>query len=301
MPLDPVTAQINDLIQATRREAPPMTPELMRTGYEQLMAQVGTTQTTCTVTPLDVGGLDSLVFTPPEPTDGLLIWFHGGGWVISEPRFALNEVDRLAAASRCRTVSVGYRLAPEHPMPTPQRDALAATAWCLEHADELGVDPGKVAVGGDSAGGHLAAIVAQRVPAVRAQVLVYPCCDLRPDHLAQMPHPEGFALDRAAIEFFVSCSLGDADVSDPLVSPLAASPDVLAGVAPACVVTAEYDPLRDDGRLYAQALAAGGVHVEELRFDDQMHLFFSLPELLEGARTAIEGCASFVSRQLATT
>jgi acetyl esterase len=297
VPLDPVTAQINDLVQAARATAPPMTPELVRQGYAQFIELVGTTTTSSKVEPIDVGGLDSLLFTPPEHDDALLVWFHGGGWVINAPGTSINEVDRLAVAARCRAVSVGYRLAPEHPMPTPQLDAVAATQWCVAHAEELGVDPTRVSVGGDSAGGNLAAVAAQRVGGLAAQLLVYPACDLRPETNDQHPHPEGYFLDKAAVDFFFACAVGDVDRADPLVSPALADASVLAAVPAALVITAEFDPLRDQGRTYAAALVAHGVHVEELRFDDQMHGFFTMPEALAGARAAIEASAAFLQRQ----
>lgn len=295
MPLNPVTAQINDLVQAFRKTAPPPTVEALRTGYAQFIEQVGTTTTACKVEPIDVEGMPSLSFTPPECGDGLLVWFHGGGWVISAPEHAVNEVDRLAVAAKCRAISVGYHLAPEHPFPEPQLDAVVAGMWCVANAKDLGADPRKVAVGGDSAGGNLAAVAAQRVDHLCAQVLVYPGTDLRQTTVDAQPYPEGYFLDRASIEFFLDCAIGDADVDDAIISPQLASNDILASVPAALVITAEYDPLRDDGRAYAEALRGAGVHVETLQFDEQMHGFFSMPEALDDARAAIEAAGAFLA------
>jgi len=301
VPLNPVTAQINDQVQAFRETAPPPTVEALRTGYAQFIEQVGTTTTACKVEPIDVEGMPSLSFTPPECGDGLLVWFHGGGWVISAPEHAVNEVDRLAVAAKCRAISVGYHLAPEHPFPEPQLDAVVAGMWCVANAKDLGADPRKVAVGGDSAGGNLAAVAAQRVDDLCAQVLVYPGTDLRQTTIDAQPYPEGYFLDRASIEFFLHCAIGDADVDDAIISPQLASRDILASVPAALVITAEYDPLRDDGRAYAEALRGAGVHVETLQFDEQMHGFFSMPEALDDARAAIEAAGAFLAARFDAT
>jgi acetyl esterase/lipase len=297
VPLDPVTAQINELVVGLRESAPAFTVESMRAGYVQLIEQIGTTTTTCKVEPIDVDGLASLSLTPPDCGDGMLVWYHGGGWVISDPEHAINEVDRLAVAARCRAISVGYRLAPEHPFPGPQLDAIVAADWCVANAEALGADPRKVAVGGDSAGGNLAAVAAQRVDGLCAQVLVYPGCDLRQATRDAQPYPEGYILDRGAIDFFIACAIGDADVEDPVISPQLALPEMLAATPPALVITAEYDPLRDEGRTYAASLAAAGVHVETRHYDRQTHLFFSMPEAVEDARDAIEAAGAFLAAQ----
>ena len=297
MSLDPVTAQINDLVQEVRKSSPPLTVELLRGGYAQFIEQVGTDATTCKVEPIEVDGLASLSFTPPDCGDGLLVWYHGGGWVISSPELASNELDRLAVAARCRAISVGYRLAPEHPFPTPQLDGIVAATWCVAHAEELGADPRAVAVGGDSAGGNLAAVAAQRVDGLCAQVLVYPGTDLSPARIEAQPYQEGYFLDHAAIEFFLAQAVGDADVYDPVISPARAMTQVLETAPPALVITAEYDPLRDDGREYAELLRKAGVHVETKHYDAQMHGFFSMPEALADARDAIETAGAFLSAQ----
>jgi acetyl esterase len=299
MALDPVTAQINDLVQAVRTDAPPLTVPAVREGWAQLIAQVGTTEMQCKVESIEVGDLPALSFTPPSCDDGLVVWFHGGGWVIGSPSTSANEVDRLAVASRTRIVSVDYRLAPEHPFPASQLDGVASAAWCLEHAADFDADRRCVAVGGDSAGGNLAAVAAQRVPGLCAQVLVYPGCDLTAERRARFEHKEGYLLDAEGIEFFFQ-QVGDTDLHDPLVSPMFADRATLAASPPALVITAEYDPLRVECREYAAKLREAGVEVDELHFDRQMHGFFSMPEVLEDARFAIERAASFLSGQFAT-
>lgn len=299
MPLSQVTQQINDVVQAARAEAPEPTVETMRDGWASLIEMVGTTATTCAVAPVSVGGLDSLLFTPPERDDGLLVWFHGGGWVVGSPSTAVNEVDRLAVAARCTVVSVGYRLAPEHPFPAPQHDGIAAARWCIEHAASLGASPTAVAVGGDSAGGNLAAVAALSVPGLCAQVLVYPACDATPEGRAGDVHTEGYLLDAASMAFFFSCAVGDADVTDPVISPMRAPREVLALSPPAYIVTAEYDPISIDGQRYAALLRDAGVHVETAHFHEEMHGFFSMPELIDDARIAIAGASGFLTARFA--
>jgi acetyl esterase len=298
VPLNPQSARVNDAIVAARADGPLQTAELARSGYASLIAATGTTERICKVEPIDVAGLPSLLLTPPSCDDGLLVWFHGGGFVISSPELSVNETDRLAVAARSRCVSVGYHLSPEVKLPTPQLDAIAATRWCIANAGELGVDPTRVAVGGDSAGGNLAAVCAQRVAGLCAQLLVYPAVDLRPEHRAAYRYADGYILDGATMEFFAEESLGAFDPADPLVSPALADRDVLATTPPALVVTAEFDPLVDDGREYVDALRAAGVTVELLHFDDEMHLFISMPEILDGARVAIDQAGSFLARQI---
>ncbi len=296
MALHAETKQLNDALLAARAAAPPPTPERLREGYALLMGAVATTPVS-KVEEVDAGGLRALLFTPPEAGDGLCVWFHGGGFVISSPELATAEVDRLAVVARSRVLSVEYRLAPEHPLPAAQHDALAATRWALERAGTLGADGRRVAVGGDSAGGNLAAVAGQRVAGLRAQVLVYPAADLRGDR--PLPHDEGYALDAATMAAFVDAAAsGGVYLADPLVSPLLAPVELLAASPPTLLVTAEYDPGRDDARAYGEALRAAGVEVTALHFDDQMHLFFSLPQLLEGARTAIDAAGAFLVERL---
>ncbi len=301
MALNAQTEALNAAMQAARATAPPPTPESVREAYERLISLTAAPAPASRVEEVDVAGCPSLLVTPPEVDDGLLVWFHGGGFVLNSPQLSLTEVDRLAVAARCRCVSVGYRLSPEHPLPAAQHDAIAAATEAIDRAPALGADPRKVAVGGDSAGGNLAAVAAQRVAGLCAQLLVYPAVDLRDVPLEDRPHAEGYALDAATMDFFTSQALrGGVDPADPLVSPLLASPAVLAATPPALVVTCEYDPIRDDGRRYAAALRAAGVRVEELRYDDEMHLFFSLPEILDGAKRAIAEAGEFLATAFAS-
>jgi acetyl esterase len=226
-----------------------------------------------------------------------IVYFHGGGWVTGD----LDSHDAfcrlLAVASRCVVVSVAYRLAPEHPFPAAVDDCLAATAWVQGHHTELAVAPGQVGVMGDSAGGNLAAVVAlasrtggrvsPALSPVAAQGLIYPVSDVHFDTDSMQSLADGFYLTRSAMEEHRARYLPDpGDWDDPRASPLLA-PD-LTGAPPALVVTAGFDPLRDDGERYAAALARAGVDVEYRCCDDQIHGFLGMGILPDSWNLATE-------------
>ena len=220
----------------------------------------------------------------------VLVWFHGGGWVIGNLDSADFACRMLTNASGCVVVSVDYRLAPEHKFPAAADDCFAATQWVVEHADELGVDASKVAVGGDSAGGNLAAVVAQLAkeaggPAISYQALVYPVTNFSFATASYTDNAEGYLLTRASMEWFWGHYLGnEGDGQHVKASPLLCAD--LTGLPPAIVITAEYDPLRDEGEAYADALRKAGVAVESKRYDGQIHGFFANPAIDDGAAAA---------------
>jgi acetyl esterase len=188
-------------------------------------------------------------------------------------------------------VSVDYRLAPEHPAPAALDDCLAALTWCVENAVLLGIDATRVAVGGDSAGGNLAAALCQRVrnefgPEIAFQLLVYPVIDCTISHPSYDENAEGYFLTKVGMEWFVGHYLGDLDPKDPSVSPLHA--DSLVGLPPALVITAEFDPLRDEGEAYAAALREAGVPVELMRYDGMIHGFVGMAALIDDGRHALD-------------
>jgi acetyl esterase len=220
----------------------------------------------------------------------VLVWFHGGGWVIGNLDSADFACRMLTNASGCVVVSVDYRLAPEHKFPAAADDCFAATQWVVEHAGELGVDASKVAVGGDSAGGNLAAVVAQLAkeaggPAISYQALVYPVTNFSSATASYTDNAEGYLLTRASMEWFWGHYLGnEGDGQHVKASPLLCAD--LTGLPPAIVITAEYDPLRDEGEAYADALRKAGVAVESKRYDGQIHGFFANPAIDDGAAAA---------------
>jgi acetyl esterase len=238
-----------------------------------------------------------------------IVYFHGGGWVTGDLDSHDASCRLLAAVSGCIVVSVAYRLAPEHPYPAAVEDALAAYGWVQGHADELGHAPGQVAVMGDSAGGNLAAVVALEtrpqagadgtdLPPPLAQGLIYPALDARLDSDSMRAMADGFFLTRSSMEFFRDCYLPDRSGWEAArVSPLLAPDHV--GLAPALVVTAGFDPLRDDGAHYAEALRKAGVEVEYRCYDDQVHGFMGmgiLPDSLALATEVYDAMGRFLRR-----
>jgi acetyl esterase len=227
--------------------------------------------------------------TAVEPV-GALVWFHGGGWCIGD----LDGFDRvcrsLCNASSATVVSVDYRLAPEHPYPAAVRDADLAVAWAKGHgATQLGFDPGRIAVGGDSAGGNLAAVASLHAPgALRAQLLVYPALDAAMDTDSYREFADFTLLTREAMAFCWRTYLGaDASpqASEPDASPLRARD--LAGAAPAYIAVAGHDVLRDEGVAYARALEGAGVPVTLSEYADMTHGFLRWAGVVDRARELV--------------
>jgi acetyl esterase len=234
-------------------------------------------------------------YWPTVPADalGVLVWLHGGGWYVGDVESFDHVTRQLANASGAVCLSVDYRLAPEHRYPAAVHDARAAVAWAAgDGAAQLGTDGARVVVGGDSAGGNLAAVAARHErAAVRAQLLVYPALDATMDSDSYREFADGPMLRAQDMEQCWSTYLGDADRADPDVSPLRA--DDLAGVAPAYIAVAGHDVLRDDGLRYAQALQAAGIDVTVERYDDVVHGFLRWGGVVERARELIEAVAEY--------
>jgi acetyl esterase len=223
-----------------------------------------------------------------------LLYFHGGGWVIGDLDTHDVLCRQLANGARCAVFSVEYRLAPEHPFPAAVEDAVAATRWVVLHARELGLDPARVAVGGDSAGGNLATVVAldgrdRAGPALCFQLLIYPGTDQRCGFPSHQRNGEGYLLTRQSIAYFRGHYLPRADDwLDWRASPLLAKS--LAGLPPAFVLTAGFDPLLDEGLAYAERLAKENVEVAYREFPDMIHGFILFGGVLDAANAAVEEC-----------
>jgi acetyl esterase len=241
------------------------------------------------------------VYMPKAPRPlPVLVYFFGGGWVLG----SLDAVDpvcrRLANATPCAVVSVAYRRAPEHPFPAGLEDCYAATRWMAEHGGELGLDPDRLAVGGASAGGNLAAAVAllareRKGPNLVLQLLVYPPLDHRADTLSMREALDPLLLGRQDVAWCWSHYLADAaDGENSLASPLRA--EDLHGLPAALVITAELDPLRDQGESYAARLAEAGVGTELVRFDGAVHGFFSKADRFDAGVDAQALAASALRR-----
>ena len=230
------------------------------------------------------------------------MFFHGGGWVIGDLESHDHCCRTIAAKANCVVVAVDYRLAPEAKFPAAVDDAWAATEWVATHGDELDVDVSRLAVAGDSAGGNLAAVVANmsrdhdHVEVIQ-QALIYPVTDGACDRPSMTDNAEGYLLTSTAMDFFHGHYLrSDADIADPRYSPIVSD---LVGAPPAVVVTAEFDPLRDQGNAYAEKLAASGVEVDHVEYEGMFHGFFSMDAGLDVASKAQDQVAEALKRAFA--
>jgi acetyl esterase len=227
---------------------------------------------------------------PPE-RGPLLLYYHGGGWVIGDLDTHDGVCRFLAEHSGCRVLSIEYRLAPEHPFPAAVEDATAAFAWSAEQAAELGVEQARIAVGGDSAGGNLSAGVCLQAreaggPRPAMQLLLYPATDVVGGHASRDTFAEGFLLTRSDMEWFESRYLPEGvDGEDPRASMMRA-PNV-ADLPPAYVATAGFDPLRDEGEIYAGRMREAGVKVALKRYSGLIHGFANLTAICPNARAAM--------------
>jgi len=222
----------------------------------------------------------------------VLVFYHGGGWVLGNLDGHDPLCRKITNAVGCKVVSVDYRLAPEAKFPAAAEDCYAATLWVSENAAALGCDPKRLAVGGDSAGGNLAAVVPLMArdrgrPSLAYQVLVYPITDGSMDTPSYHENAEGYFLTAGAMAWFWKHYINDdRDRSHPYAAPLNAAD--LSGLPPALVITAEYDPLRDEGEAYAQRMRAAGVPVICTRYDGTIHSFVSMAPNLEVGKRAFD-------------
>ena len=247
--------------------------------------------------PSPAGDIPVRIYTPASRGSlPVLMYFHGGGWVIGSVE--ANDVlcRALSNAAGCIVMSVDYRLAPEHPFPAAVDDAYHATLWAAENAAGIGGDPSRIAVGGDSAGGNLAAVVAQVArdhgkPPLKFQLLIYPVTDAACDTPSYSENADGYLLTRDAMQWFWNhYTRSDADRKNPYASPLRASN--FTGLPPALVITAEFDPLRDEGERYADRLRAAGIPVQLTRYDGMIHGFFAMAAMIDQGKQAIQQAAA---------
>lgn len=250
------------------------------------------------------GPIPVRIYWPSAGTNlPILVWYHGGGWVLGTLDLADSTARRLCSLGQCIVISVDYRLAPEHPYPAGLNDAYAAVVWAYQNAKRFGGDASRIAVGGDSAGGTLATVVARFVRdragfPLAFQVLVYPATDAAMDTPSYQANTT-FGLTPDSMAWFWSLYLpAGADRTDPAISPLRSKD--LSGLPPAYVVTAECDPLRDEGNAYAAALRAAGVEVHTECFAGQIHTFFVNAHYFPEGMRAVETAAAHLRRAFGT-
>ncbi|MEV4423605.1 alpha/beta hydrolase [Patulibacter sp. NPDC049589] len=302
MPLDPPIAALLDQMQANGADGGLMAGGDVA-GARALMAQMlgglafaelptGVLDPEQIEIPSDAGPIPARVYRPDgDGPRATLVFLHGGGFALGDAASYDGQVRAIVAALDAVVVSVDYRLAPEHPFPAAVDDALAATAWAGEHVAELGGRADRLAVGGDSAGGNLAAVVAQArrdagLP-LAAQLLIYPVTDPATRYPSHEENGKGYFLTAADMTWFEQAYAGDQDIAaglaDVRASPASGN---LEGLAPAVVATAGFDPLRDDGDAYAAALAAAGVTVRHLQNPSLIHGWLAMAPLSPASREA---------------
>jgi acetyl esterase len=305
VPVDPHIAAVLEMMDQS--DVPPLYEGTVAEGRAQFLALTVGARTPEQVVPVagteDItvpgaeGDLPARVYRPegegPVPT---VVFFHGGGWVIGDLESHDNQARSICRDSRAVVVSVDYRLAPEAPFPAAAADAVAAARWVAGQLDRFGGDA-RLGVAGDSAGGNLAAVAAQQLTAegipVTAQFLIYPAVDSAGDYASRVENAKGYFLEQPTMDWFYGHYAGDAsDPADPRLSPLRAAD--LSGLPPALIVTAQYDPLRDEGEAYGAALQAAGGTAEVRRFDGLIHGFFDMAGISPAAQRAVsESCLRF--------
>lgn len=304
MPLDRVIKVFLDAAAANGRPPISQVPVAdARAGYVTYMSLAGTGPDMASVEDRELDGVPVRVYRPHgiAATDApVLVWIHGGGWMIGSIDTDDRRVRTMAEKAGVVVVSVGYRLAPEHPFPAAFDDCFAVVSAVSAKADELGVDANRLAVGGDSAGGNLSAAIAlwardRGGPSIAFQLLIYPATDgLEVDYPSRDENANGYFLTKDSMQYFWAKYVTEHDRvasrTDMRVAPMAATS--LAGLPPAFVLTAEFDPLRDEGAAYAARLAADGVPTTHANFDGCIHGFFGMEALFPVAGAAMHEATS---------
>ena len=299
MPVDAQTAAVLEAVESLG--LPPVnecSPEDARTNFDSRPRAAGPEvgKVEDRTVPGPAGDIPVRIFTPagsgPFP---ILMWYHGGGWVIGNVRTHDGLCRHLCQQANCVVVSVDYRLAPEHKYPAAADDCYAATAWAAANGAAINGDATKLAVAGDSAGGNLSAVVSLMArdkggPAIVHQLMVYPVTEFKLDTPSYSQNADGYLLTKAGMIWFWGHYLGnEGDGAEPYASPMRATD--LSGLPPALVITAEFDPLRDEGEEYARRLTQAGTPTACTRYDGVVHGFFGMPELVDkGAQAIAEAC-----------
>jgi acetyl esterase len=288
MPLHPQAQAVADFYAAVR------TAPFESLGVDEARATYAASNAVSTevvheIRDVQAGSILCRLYRPSAQTDlGLLVFFHGGGWVIGDLNSHDGVCRSLANKSGHAVLSVDYRLAPEHKFPAAFDDCASAVKWAHDNSSVLGIDNTRMAVGGDSAGGNLAAAVAlAEVVPLKFQMLIYPAVDMRMESPSITENAQAPILTKAVMTWFVDLYMNsDADRLDIKASPLVASDDLLKRMPPAIVITAQYDPLRDEGEAYGKRLVENGVSATVTRYNGAFHGFFNMIAILDDAQSA---------------
>jgi acetyl esterase len=310
MAIDPDTQTVIDMIRLAGR--PPfeaLTPAEARQTYSASRKLLqpppeDVAESRDTTVPGPLGPIGVRLYRPvgTSASDVLpaLMYYHGGGWLLGDLDSHDVACRRFANAARCRIVSVDYRMAPEHVFPAAVDDCAAVTRWVFENAGDLHIDPAKVAVGGDSAGGNLAAVMALMsrdgaLPKLAFQLLIYPATDMAMTTVSSTTTGPGVPLTSTTMKWFID-HYAKGHETDWRASPIRAA--TVAGTAPALVLTCGVDPLRDEGLDYAKRLEREGVRVVQIHYSDQIHGFMSMGRLIRAADQAIDMMARVLKQAL---
>jgi acetyl esterase len=298
--LDPhARRHLEEMEKLGQRPVQELSPEAARAQSEaNAAALAGESEEVASTADFEVGGVRVRSYLPPAAQAlgadlPLVVFIHGGGWVVGSLDTADSVCRALANRVPCRVVSVDYRLAPEHPFPAAVEDSWAVTRWALEQS-------ARVAVAGDSAGGNLAAVMALRAKEaglpIAFQLLIYPVTDHSFDTASYSANASGFGLTEPGMRWYWDQYLAGADGGHPEASPMRA--EDLSGAAPALVVVCEYDPLRDEGVAYAERLQAAGVPVRLSEYEGMIHGFFGLDSVIDRADDVLDESAAALREAL---
>ena len=301
MPLHPQAQAVADFYAAVRTTPfEELTPADARAVYNA--GQIPSEEEVFEIRDIDADGIPCRLYRPSSDTNlGLLVFFHGGGWVIGDLNSHDGVCRSLANKSGHAVLAVDYRLAPEHKFPAAYDDCADALRWAHDHAASIGVDKTRIAVGGDSAGGNLAAAVAlAEVVPLRFQLLIYPCVDMTMKSPSIDENATAPILTKSVMTWFVNNYMRDsADYENVEASPIVADDALLKRMPPALVVTAQFDPLRDEGEAYGKRLVENGVNCTITRFNGAFHGFFNMITLLDDAQAAHAQSATLLRKYLA--
>jgi acetyl esterase len=302
--IQPLLALVND---PNRPPTADQTPEELRAAYKLFASFAGPPPELHSITDdtfVGPGGqIGVRIYRPGSGVLPVLVWIHGGGWVIGDLDTDHTRCAQLAKQAGVVVVSVDYRLAPEHPFPAAYDDTIAAVNWVAENADSLGINRHAIALGGDSAGGNLTAAAAQGLrdtgsSPIAFQLLVYPAVDNRGDYPSMRENATGYYLTKDGMDWFERHYSPSVDPSDARRNPLLGNLD---GLPPAHVMTCEFDPLRDEGGAYAAALKAAGVATTHTNFPGMIHASFGMEAFWPSTQAMMDDAVAALQRGLRAT